>query len=218
MPSTPESEVSQLRRPPNLGAAEQTAQPSLLPEAESRSAPERQVDSYILYIMRNPLLISEPERSARATQICIEHVAKWAKEPVETSIFAQRTRWLRHVPIPDRLLVKALRAMRYDGLMFIGADGVIAHVFFQRHPNELRMFSVAVAEPFQGHGLAERALEQFVQYAKGCPGVESLRFGANGHDAVRHICRKFHARQEALGLELDPDTGIARIVRRGNSE
>lgn len=75
-------------------------------------------------------------------------------------------------------------------------------MFFQRHGSDLHMFSVSVAEKYQGRGYAARALSRFIDHARTIPGVNRVRLGAKGHRAVEHICEKIEASPEVYGLRV----------------
>jgi GNAT superfamily N-acetyltransferase len=145
---------------------------------------------------------------ARDPQVA-EHIANWAKNPDEGSEFATKNSTLRLVPAMD--LIKHLFAAGYGAAVFFEDEQLVAHVFYQRHGSELRVFSVFVDEQRRGCGYAKEALHLFFLHAREL-GADAVQLGAGNHLAMTRVCEKLAAMPD-LPYRVDTDNPT-RFVRR----
>jgi len=119
--------------------------------------------------MLPPILISEALLKPRSPHaaLVLEHAHWFATHPDPTSEFA-RKRWARLLPwAPKWLLFALLIRQNYDGMVYVteATGEVLGHVIWQRHGNNLHVFSVHVHNLYRHQGLALEFLEDFVHVA-----------------------------------------------------
>src|SRR5262249_37297662 len=76
-------------------------------------------------------LLASPDTARRAA----DYVAWWIRHPDPGSSFERATGHL--IDQPDDALIKTLRGMDYDGLLYRQDGKILGHVFFQRHGSDL---------------------------------------------------------------------------------
>src|SRR5262245_45392485 len=101
--------------------------------------------------------------SRHLTPAVREYLLWWITHPDPAGTFAAKTRWLRWLPAP--VLLRAMFALGYDGLLYLKDDRVVGHVFFQRRGAETHGFSTAVSEPYDGYGYSVVIMLDYVIYA-----------------------------------------------------
>src|SRR4051812_40219449 len=118
--------------------------------------------------------------SAHADIVSLEtirnYVINWVRNPDPRGKFAKRMKWLQW--LPDDVILFALRKMRYGGNVLFAEGKPIGHVFFQRHGDDLHMFSIAVVKHLQGLGWAKHQLEVFLNEALADRTVQRVRLSA----------------------------------------
>jgi hypothetical protein len=87
-------------------------------------------------------------------------------------------------------------------MLFQWGRKIIGHVFFQRHGNELRLFSLSIHEDFRKQGLSILAAEAFLGEARSRPRISKVRFGKGTHDGMKRILKNFGPRQSELGIQI----------------
>ena len=103
--------------------------------------------------------------------------------PEARSRFEARTRSLRQ--LPAALLLPAVCARGYDGLIYPAGDGILGHVFFQRRESAVHCFAAAVNEAHCGRGYSVVMMLDFVAYASRLPGVKCARVGTGRNNVTR---------------------------------
>lgn len=144
-----------------------------------------------------PLVVSKSLKGNKS-KLVKDYVASWVKNANPKGKFYKKTRFIRR--LPGSIILRLLRGLKYDGLLFEKNGKVAVHVFFQRHGNALHMFSVAAEQGFGGKGLATEALEGFLEYARAVPEIKSVRIGAGEHKGVMAIFKKFKQREHELKI------------------
>ena len=150
------------------------------------------------YVMSEPLVLSNNLLFSPNYKFIRDYVIHWIRNPDPGSTFDKLSKYIRL--LPDKLLLKMMMKLNYDGLLFSESSEIISHVFFQRHGDALHMFSISVTDKYQKLGFAEKSLCQFVKHAQSLPGINRVRLGGGGHAAIARICDKFKKKQDEMGI------------------
>jgi hypothetical protein len=162
----------------------------------------------VLPLERNGLAAEVPtprlvSASARSSGDIRNYVSWWAHHPSPGSTFESRTWWRR--AMPSALVVRALTALRYDGLIYVTNGTVVGHVFFQKHQSALHGFSTAVHDGFEGGGHSVVMMLDFVAYAAGTPGITAARVGKGENNTTRRLLSRLRAHAETLDWRVEAD-------------
>ena len=141
--------------------------------------------------------------SANLTALIRDYVLWWVRNPDPTGAFAVKTRWRGW--LPGRLVVRALLALGYDGVVYQMDATVIGHIFFQRHGADLHIFSAGVSEPYEGHKFSLVMLLDCVAYAATLPAIRRVRVGRAANQLTRHGLQLIDERKDRLGWRITPD-------------
>lgn len=145
-------------------------------------------------------------------EAALKHLIHWLRHPDPGSPFEKKTRYLRW--LPDAILVPLLRALRYNGLLFLDneRDEILGHIFFQKHSDGLHLFAAWLAEHQRGNGAAVSMVRQFLVHAweTGCTDV---RMGTNRNKAMSRLReRVFHARLNLPFTLVPGSDGWAKLA------
>jgi GNAT superfamily N-acetyltransferase len=149
-----------------------------------------------------PTVLASEDRRA----VVRDYLAWWATHPNPAGSFASRTRWRRW--LPSRLLPRAMFGLGYDGLIYVDAGSVAAHVFFQRRGADLHAFSTAVHPPFDGCGYSMVILLDFVAYAAAQPDVRAARVGRGQNKIAQRFLEHLGTHAAVLGWSVGSDGWI----------
>jgi hypothetical protein len=83
----------------------------------------------------------------------------------------------------DDQLLRMLLFTGYDGLVLSCENKVLGHVWYQRRGDELRVFSVWIAEKYR-RALREKAVLGVIERARQMPGVKRVQIGTEMHSKV----------------------------------
>ena len=136
-----------------------------------------------------------------------EYLRWWIDHADQRGAFAHRMRLLRW--IPSAVLLRLLTALDYGGLLYQDSTGVLGHVFYQRHGEDLHGFSVAVSERLARHGLGAVMLLDYIAVASTMSGVSRARIGRGANSTTRRILQRLRARQAELGWRVSEDGWVA---------
>lgn len=118
-----------------------------------------------------------------------EYVLHWARNPKPGSKFARFT-WMLRL-LPDFMYLWALRRLHYGGQLMLDETGsVIGHVFYQRHGDEIHLFSIEVHEEHRERGYANRLMHSFLIEMGHRTHINWLRISAGGDETVIHLWKK----------------------------
>lgn len=147
-------------------------------------------------------LLSDPEHGDRIRS----YLAWWLRHPDDGSNFAEQVSPFRGMP--DELVISALAARGYEGLVYLSEGEIRAHVFFQDHGADLCAFSVAVAPAHRGSSLGVSLLLDFVAYAAQRPAVRRARVGTGRNQVTRVVLDAVGARAAGLAWRVGADGWI----------
>ena len=144
-------------------------------------------------------LVADRERAAVACQ----HIAWWSRHPDAGSDFERAARNLPDTS--DALRIAALRALDYDGLLYLQDDKIIGHVFFQRHGSALHAFSCWGDESLRGRIFFRISSLDFLAYASQCGGIARARVGGGHFPITTRVLTRLRHIAGGLGWRLHDD-------------
>lgn len=143
------------------------------------------------------------------------YITRWARNPDPGSFFAKFNRFIRW--LPDWLYIAFLRRKGYGGHILFKDGSPIGHVFYQRHGNEIHMFSIEVEEQYRGLGYGHGLMRSFLLEMSDRTEIDVLRISAGGSEDVRRMwIRTLDGKYDlpyAVEPYWKPGDGWVRIVR-----
>ncbi|MES2223492.1 MAG: GNAT family N-acetyltransferase [Patescibacteria group bacterium] len=115
------------------------------------------------------------------------YISRQIKNPDKGSNFEIASRYFRW--LPEYLLIQLLKIAKYDGILFYENDQIIGHIFYQKHPEGWKVFSVHVSDNLRGKGYGQKMISTFLITAHN-QGLKRVRIGAGGSVTLEHICTK----------------------------
>jgi len=147
-------------------------------------------------------LLASPDTARRAA----DYVAWWIRHPDPGSSFERATRHL--MDQPDDALIKTLRGMDYDGLLYRQDGKVVWHAFFQRHGADLCAFSCSVGTGNRRGKEWATIGADFAAFASALAGVRRARWGSGNHAITRQFLALLEPHAAKLGWRVLADGWI----------
>ncbi len=144
-----------------------------------------------------------------------DYLLHWIRHPEAGSTFEARTQWLCW--LPDSMLVRALFALGYDGIVYPKGETIVGHVFFQRHGDALHGFSMAVDPALEGDGYSVVMMLDYVAYGAHLPGIRSARVGTGRNNATRRLLARLKKHEGTFGWRVGDDGWVRFSAGAGES-
>jgi hypothetical protein len=144
--------------------------------------------------------------SANLTAPIRDYVLWWIRNPDPTGAFAAKTRWRRW--LPGALVIRAMLAAGYDGIVYKIDAVPMGHIFFQRHGADIHVFSAGVSEPYEGRKYSLVMFLDCVAYAASLPEISRVRIGRAANQLTRHVLQLVDERKDQLGWRVTPDAWV----------
>ena len=150
----------------------------------------------------------------RALDPVDRYVLEWLKQPDPGSRFERESRRLRW--LPGRLPLMVLAASGYEGLIYVHRGRILAHVFYSREGDEMRVFHFYVDPELRGRDVGWRVALSILVHAREM-GARVVRIGAGGDRRVNVLWKTIRRFEHELDVRVHLGAGWIEILGSGPS-
>lgn len=153
-----------------------------------------------------PCLASQMMRDPEFAKVILPYLILWMRHPDKGSTFESAASAL--AGFSDEDAVRWLAQRGYDGLIFVFGGEIVGHLFFQRHPGEICVFSLAATDRCRSRKWWVVFGLDFIAYAAGIPGIQRMSVGTGKNPVGRLFIRLVRRHASSLGWKATDDGWI----------